>query len=525
MRLPVFDALLSLSLLTSCTLAKEESGNSLTRVMPEIITVEQGAIQNAGAGTEIWMGGVGNGVTNLVNYAVRVSAASANSMIRVGWDAYETNEGEYSFEKMDRHFEDGVRYGQKLDIGCFVTSNAGTKQKIDGAYCCYPAYVHEAMQRSGKKDTVNTLWLNKTDHWEPNFENPYFFERYNALLKAFADYLEKPVKAGEKTVQRKKLVRCIEMRHFGFWGEGAYPKMLIPSNSACLIRFAEAYAKHFPDIRLVVPTNGMRFHPIYEPLKEYHFFLLSIRNSAGLTGTFRDNWGCDEKDYQSLYYAANRYEKGGVKLYELIRDRWKTAPLVGEPGRWGPTKAGFHPYWGLLEQASYLHPAVIRNCNVSEGKSDTNPTAYSVFNDPQALEAFHRMYAVIGFRYLFTEARITHREGSLDVAVDWLNIGLTPTYDAWRIRYFMKDEAGKEVWNGYSTLDLRTVLPDERAKPGTVDAANVQTHIDHFAKVPKAGKLYLQIIDPDGISPHMALSIKGRNEEGAYGLTPKAGTN
>ena len=68
---------------------------------------------------------------------------------------------------------------------------------------------------------VNALWLNKQKHWEPNFENPYFFERYNALLKAFAEYLERPISADGKTVPRKKLVRCIEMRHFGFWGEGA----------------------------------------------------------------------------------------------------------------------------------------------------------------------------------------------------------------------------------------------------------------------------------------------------------------
>jgi len=172
----------------------------------------------------------------------------------------------------------------------------------------------------------------------------------------------------------------------------------------------------------------------------------------------------------------------------------------------------------LLEQVSYLHPAVIRNCNVSDGKSSTNPTAYSIFNDPQALEAFHRLYAVIGFRYLFTEARITRRGGSLEVAVDWLNIGLTPTYDAWKIRYFMEDNAGKEIWSGCSTLDLRTVLPDEHAKPGKVDKAKVRTQADHFQDVPQAGTLYLQIIDPEGISPHMALSISGRNAKGAYCL-------
>jgi hypothetical protein len=488
-------------------------------VTPELIGVECGAIQNAGTGTEIWFGGPADGVTNLVRYAVRVSPYSANAMIRVGWDAYESGLGEYHFERMDSTFARCLKYGQKLNIGCFVTSNAGTKQKLDEAFCCYPAYVHEAMQRSDQKDGVNELWLNRQKHWEPNFENSFFFERYDALLKAFAEYLERPITVEGKTVIRKKLIRCIEMRHFGFWGEGAYPKPLMPSTSACLIRFADAYVRHFPDIRLVVPTNGMRFSPSYDALQDYHFYLLALRNRAGLAGTFRDNWGDNEKRYQALYYEANRYEKNGIKMFELIRDRWKTAPLVGEPGRWGPTKDGFRPYRGLFEQAAYLHPAVIRNCNVSDGKSSTNPTEYTIFSDPQALDAFHRMYAMIGFRYLFSEAKITHRGGSLEVALDWLNIGLTPTYDAWKIRYFMEDDSGKEIWSGDSALDLRTVLPDERVAPGKLGGA-VVTQKDCFPDVPMGGKLWLQIIDPDDVSPPMALGIRGRGENCAYLLTP-----
>lgn len=507
-------------LLLACTLLGQEPGNTVRVVTPEVIGVEQGAIQNAGTGTEIWHGGPANGVAELVRYAVRVSDYSANAMLRVGWDAYETRQGEYHFQKMDKHFALGLQYGQKFNIGCYVTSNAGTRQKIDGAFCCYPAYVHEALQRSDQKDSVNTLWLNKSDHWEPNFENPYFFERYDALLKAFADYLDKPITVGAKTVQRKKLVRWIEMRHFGFWGEGAYPRRLIPANSACLIRFADAFVRHFPDIRIIVPTNGMVYSPIYEPLKDYHFHLLSLRNRAGQAGIFRDNWGCDESSgyYQKLYHAANLYEKDGVRLYELMRDRWKTAPLVGEPGRWGPTKEGFHPYWGLVDQVSYLHPAMIRNCNVSVGRWTTNPTDYSVMDDPKALDAFHRMYAILGFRYLFTEARIKRANGRMEIETDWLNIGLTPTYEAWKVRYFIADDAGKEIWSGISTLDLRTVFPDPNTPPGVVTREKARTHRDRFDGVPQTGKLFVQIVDPDGISPPMALAIKGRGPTGEYAL-------
>jgi len=505
--------------LCACAVCKVNWVNVVSVFRPEVIPVESGAIQNAGSGAEIWYGGAADGVTNIVHYAVRVSPYSANAMIRVGWDAYEYRLGEYHFEKMDSTFARCLKYGQKLNVACFVTSNAGTQQKIDNAFCCYPSYVHEAMQRSGQKDVVNALWLNKQKHWEPNFENSFFYERYDALLKAFAEYLERPISVDGKTVLRRQLVRCIEMRHFGFWGEGAYPKSLLPSNSACLIRFADAFVRHFPDIRLVVPTNGMRFSPSYDVLKDYHFHLLTLRNRVGLAGTFRDNWGDNEARYQGLYYAANRYEKNGVKMFELLRDRWKIAPLVGEPGRWGPTADGFHPYWNLCDQAAYLHPAVVRNCNVSTGRSDTSLSDYSIMNDPKALETFHRFYALMGFRYVISDVRVARRGDSLEVRTDWKNIGLTPTYDAWKIRYFIEDAKGKETWSGVSTLDLRTVFPDAKVAPGALNGA-VIPHADRFQKVPENGKLWLQIVDPDRISPPLALSVKGRNAKGAYPLTP-----
>ena len=490
-----------------------------TTIRPEIIGVDDGAIQNAGTGTEIWRGGPSNGETRLVKYAVRVSDYSTNSMVRVNWSDYEEDEGEYLFAKMDKNFEHCLQYGQKLNIGCFVTSsNHGIK--IDDGLCAYPTYVHEALQNSDQKDTKYTSSRGSITRWEPNFENDYFFERYDALLAAFAEYLEGSLTFEGKTVQRRKLVRHIEMRHFGFWGEGAYPKQLVPSNSACLTRIADAFARHFPDIRLLVPTNGMVYSSTYSTVKDYHFHLLTARNNVGLFGSFRDNWGWDENlSYvQKLFYDGNKFEKDGVKLYELIRDRWKSAPLTGEPLQALP-KEGFRPYSHILDQVTYLHPVVIRNCNVSNGtKSYINPTGYSIFDDPQAIADFHKMYALIGFRYLFTEARIAREETDLAVSIDWLNIGLTPTYDQWQIRYLIKDDVGDEIWTGNSTFDLQTVFPDENTSPGVVNADAATTHIDRFTNVPKSGSLSLQVLDPDGISPPMALSIKGRAQDGTYSL-------
>jgi len=508
--------------LAPCALFADGEGAHV-ELRPVIIDVGAGAIQNAGTGTEIWRGGPGNGVTQLVKTAVHVSEYAANSMIRVNWSDYECDEGQYLFPNMDEHFAWCIQYGQKLNIGCFVTS-ANHGITIDGALCAYPVYVHEAMQRSEHKDVKYTASRGNITRWEPNFGNPHFFERYDALLRAFAEYLEGTQTFNGKTVQRKKLVRYIELRYFGFWGEGAYPKQLVPANSECLIRFADAYVTHFPDIRLLAPTNGMVYSPqTYDTLKDYHFHLLTAKNDAGLFGIFRDNWGWDENlSYvQRLFYEANEYEKDGVKLYELLRDRWKSAPVVGEPLQAMPTP-DFRPYSHLLEQVKYLHPVVIRNGNVPTGTTSyVNPVGYNIFDDPQAIDNFHKMYAIIGYRNLFTSATVSWQSGELAIAMNWLNIGLTPTYDEWVIRYLVLDEAGNEIWAGSSSFDVRTLFPAEDVPPGMVNADRATTHTDRFTGVPKAGSLHLQIVDPCGISPPMALSIEGRTKAGTYVLMEK----
>ncbi|MDO5582302.1 MAG: hypothetical protein Q4G69_14345, partial [Planctomycetia bacterium] len=162
--------------LFAVSLNAEESSNL------KIILPEEGAVQNAGSGTEVWQGGPNNGYEYLVHYAVRVSPYSANSMIRIAWKDYESKKGVYHFDKLDKHFQYAIQYGQKLNLACFVTSSRGPI--IDGAFCEYPLYVHEAMQNSDQKD-VKYEWSYARKatgivRWEPNFKNDFFFQRYDA---------------------------------------------------------------------------------------------------------------------------------------------------------------------------------------------------------------------------------------------------------------------------------------------------------------------------------------------------------
>ncbi len=485
------------------------------------LPLEDGMIQNAGSGTEIWGGGPSNGVEAIVKTAVQVSPYSCNAMVRPAWSEFEKKEGVYDFAGLERSFENALKYGQKLNLAVFLVTGARS-QTIDGAYCAYPKYVHQNMRSGSNPDRKYTMPYGGYEQWEPDYQNDYFFQRYDALLAAFADYLEGSVTVEGRTTIRKKLVRLIEMRHFGWWGEGAYPKALLPDNSACLIRYVDAYRRHFPDIRLAAPTNGMVYSSIYAPLKEYHFYLLSVRNNVGVFGLFRDNYGWNEDNsyVQALYYDKNLWEKDGQRLVDLLRSRWKRAPVTGEPGRWYPD-GKYVPYRQLERQAMCLRPCVIRNCNVSQGETGgTNKTGYDIRTDSEAIAGFHRFYSMIGFRYIFQNPKVDcEPDGTLRVALNWQNIGLTPTYDAWNVRFILRDAQGRELWSGVSKLDLRTLLPDENRRPGEQGAPTAVA--DAFQIEPRLAdltekSLYLRIEDPDGISRPMALGVRGRADDGAY---------
>lgn len=492
---------------------------------PTIIPCEAGMIQNAGSGTEIWNGGESDGVLEIVKTAVRVSPYSCNAMIRIPWSLCEKEKGIYDFHFVDEALQNALKYGQKLNVAVFMTSGVRS-QTVEDAFCAYPLYVHEVLQKSTVPDRKYTIPYGNYTQWEPDFESDFFFERYDALLAAFADFLRGSVTVNGKTIERQKLVRCIELRHFGWWGEGAYPKELLPGNSECLIRYVDSYCKHFPNIRLLAPTNGMVYSTNYEPLLDYHFYLLTARNHVGLLGLFRDNYGWNEDGsyIQALYYDKNLWEKDCVRLVSLLRSRWKDAPVTGEPGRWSPD-GKYVPYHDLERQALCLRPCVVRNCNVSQGETlTTNKTGFDVRKDSEAIASFYRFYSIIGFRYVFQNPQIRWDSGKLYVSLNWGNIGLTPTYDAWNVLLILRDENEKELWSAISSLELRTLLPDENAQPGKLSATRrvedvfevPPEKIIHTENETKRTKLFLRIEDPDGVSAPLALAVEGRTENGEY---------
>lgn len=97
-------------------------------------------------------------------------------------------------------------------------------------------------------------------------------------------------------------------------------------------------------------------------------------------------------------------------------------------------------------------------------------------------------------------------EGAIQNAL----IGLTPTYDEWKVRDSVEDETGKKLWRNFSSLDLRELFPVAERTPREVAC----TYRDVFSNPGICGKLYVQILNSVEVSPPMALSVRGRTEKG-----------
>lgn len=124
---------------------------------------------------------------------------------------------------------------------------------------------------------------------------------------------------------------------------------------------------------------------------------------------------------------------------------------------------------------------------------------------------------MVGYRFVLNpQVKLTKRWYRNYVTINLTNIGVSKMFaDYYRMRFFVKDDSGKIVYETYSKVDMRN-LPAHPEHPLLYEASE-GTEISQYVGR-KKGKLYLQIIDIKGIECPMALSNYGRLENGSYYL-------
>ena len=178
-------------------------------------------------------------------------------------------------------------------------------------------------------------------------------------------------------------------------------------------------------------------------------------------------------------------------------DRWKTAPITGEPPAWIPDD-----YSDLERQIRLYHATSFGN-----GNYGTNSPNGTIGNRVRAASKASGYRLVIEGGSMATS--ITTGT-SFPITLNWKNIGISPTYENWDITFELKNSGGATVWSGKSAFQLRLFLPQANATART-DNFTVPTSV-------AAGtySLILYVRDPANYRSPLPLAITGRRSDGGY---------
>lgn len=222
------------------------------------------------------------------------------------------------------------------------------------------------------------------------------------------------------------------------------------------------------------------------------------------------------EDTAALTYAMGRSKTIGIRRDSLadpyfdrvtndsaswlaMRDRWKTAPVITEfinPGTSLPDLAA-----GIL-QAQQYHVAMIGNGNIN-----VSWTGLSL----QEQEQLRVLGKTSGYRFIPQRIVVPSPAGrSLAIRADWSNVGVTPVYEPWSVRYQLRDEKSVIWWEGSSSLNLQKLLPTRDPFTG-VNRPAVITDAFRLPLSLPPGKyhLFLVVSDPSGYRAPLALAIQG----------------
>jgi hypothetical protein len=430
------------------------------------------------------------------------------------WNQLEPAEGAYDFSSLEARIKAAIDggLGTKIAFG-IMTVYADDEQPhptSEGVGMTYPLYLHQRMMGEAVKP-----WKNPSANWWlPNYNSPAYLDRLDALHRALNAWLDA---TSYKGVTYKKVIYSVDVRGFGNWGEwhhypfmdnmsapdgsaGSWPVGMRPT-IATMKRIVDSHVKGFPDVRLtfmLAALDAQYLNNTWNP-PEITQYLLDVSNAAGKLGIRRDQWGAGD-DYVHAYLEDNtRSFAGGAPFKTAIMDRYRSAPITGEP------YPGCGDFALLPAEVSLYHASTVGNGNFCY---DGNPPSTAMANNYR--EAMRRA----GYRLVLTSGSATSLApgAGFNVSLTWQNLGVAPTYEHWRVTYELRSAGGTVAWSGASTFDPYLFHGD--GAPRTVtDAFTLPTGV-----APGTYDLVLIARDPNGYRRPLPLAIAGRLADGGYRL-------
>lgn len=442
-------------------------------------------IRRPGAGAEQW----GNGSAN-------VYEKDADDVYRrFVWTLLEgATQGSYNWAYFDGLVNEAIAKKQKFSFGIMTDypdgdANLGLARYSDGSHGSYPQYLHTAMQSESVKD-----WKAGST-WVPNYNSPTYHARLLALHKALNQHII------DKGWQ--KVIQFIDIRGYGCWGEwnssgivdnvNEYPAGTFP-NVASLKKIVDAHRDGFPDFPLVAMIAGfdaLWLNNVWNPAEIAHY-LLTQKNNWGLFGWRRDQWGAHD-GYLKDYLEFNNRSFNGVVFNTLIMDRWKYAPITGEPMPSGDNMND------LLRQVLLYHATSFGDGNYG-GISNLTEISNNVKAASNAC----------GYKLQIEGGNFTLNGSALSVTLNWKNGGIGPTYEDWQVLLILKKIDGTTAAQSVSLFKPKLFLP--------LSAASMITDSFVFSIPAGTYTLAVKVIDPKGYRDPMPLFNAGRQADGSYNL-------
>jgi hypothetical protein len=410
-----------------------------------------------------------------------------DSYDRYNWRTLEPSRGVYDFSAIDRALAmakaRGGRYGFRVMPVC------------TGCGVGLPDYI------AGDPSSW-TVRANGADVVVPDWNSDFYLSRWTALNKALGDRYGNDPRLG-----------FVDIGGYGNWGEwhnwpytSAYPGPLGQSQVTLdgAKAIINAVVDHFPSKLVLAQPGDSRFDASHsgDPVRDVNSYILQYALGKSLRVGLRDDCLGGDVVMQNAQKALLAAQILGP-IDPL--DRWKTAPFVTEwcgnivPG----AKATFT---GGDQQVSQYHVSMLSSGNYHQPWNDF---------DASQQAAFIHANKVAGYRYVLNSVTLSGtitRNSSFSVTSSWRNANVAPTYDAWRVKYQLRDPLSHAVvFEALSGLDLKKVLP---ATTATIVA-------DTFNVGPLARGEYdlvVSVVDPGGNLAPMNLAIQGRLDDGSYEL-------
>ena len=419
--------------------------------------------------------------------------------------------GNYVWTLFDNKIKYAIDNRVKLNIAtmCYY-AQASNNITVGGATLSYPLYLHNQMQAESVKDWIST----NEGAWIPDWNSNSYLTAWENLQKALAAHISagsyKPSWSAT-AIPYSNAIGYVDIRGYGNFGE--WHTSSWGTEAGALSRVATfATAKRIIDANLnAFPNNWATIgiaafdqntvQPDAWALKDpaIGYYALTAKNNKGEIAFRRDNWGWNQSWYDANL-DKNNATYNGVAFKDLIMNKWKYAPIGGEPIQCCTTDNGTAGdyYYDLYREITLFHATYLGNGNLEA------PTNAKTISRMQAAGA------VMGYKLESKNDSVSSNlvpGGTMKVYTTWLNRGQAPVYEDWNVKYQLRN-GSTVVWEGASAFVLKLFLPSTQKSTDTYTLpANIPTG---------TYSLYTKIVDPISYRLPLVLRMGGKTADTAY---------